>query len=77
MILNITSRLTRERFSVTALTLSNFFTIDHHVAWRFDADPHLGAIDRHDGYFDLFTDAQSFAGATCKYEHACIYARAA
>jgi len=34
---------------------------------------HLRAVDRHDRHLDLFTDAQSFAGAACEYEHRWIY----
>jgi hypothetical protein len=70
----VTIRLTRERLFVSALALRDFLAVDDHVARRLDADAHLSAVDRHDGHFDLVTDAQSFAGATCEDEHASIYA---
>ena len=44
-------------FFFAPLTLRDFLAVDNHIARRFDADPHLRAIDCHDGHFDVIADS--------------------
>lgn len=57
-----------------AFALRDFFTVDDHVARRFDADANLRAVHRHDGHFNVVANPKGFAGASGKYQHGCIYA---
>jgi hypothetical protein len=68
--------MSRGRFFFAPFAFRNFFAIDDHVARRFDADTHLGTIDRHDRHFDVITNSEGFACSACEYQHGFIYARA-
>ena len=51
--MNMSSR----RFFFAPLTFRDFLAVYDYVARRFDADPHLRAIDCHDGHFDVIADS--------------------
>jgi hypothetical protein len=56
------------------LALRYFFTVDDHVARRFDPDAHLRSVHCHHGDFNIVANSKGFASASGKYQHGCIYA---
>ena len=49
--------LSGRRFFFAPLTFRDFLAVNDHVTGRFDADPHLCAIDSHDGHFDVIANS--------------------
>src|ERR1700736_1836754 len=55
--------------ALTLLAVRDFLAIDLHLAGRIDTEPHLMALDGHDGDFDVVSDVDDFANSARQNQH--------